>query len=136
MKTVLKTLKQTVRINAKPSQIYEALTNPEIHSQFTQNLAENTDKLGAFSTYGGYSSGKNLELVKDKKIVQTWTCDDFPEGHYTTVTLEFKEEKQGTTLKLIQTSIPIENYEDIAAGWIEYYWKPLKVLLEPKNGLS
>lgn len=126
----MKTIKQTVIIKAKPSKVYEALTNPSLHSKFTGSKAKDTDKIGEFSTFDGYSHGKNLKLEKDKKIVQTWTSEDFPEGHYSEATFEFKENKAGTKLVFTQKNVPDENYEDISSGWEEYYWEPLKAMLE------
>ena len=67
----MKTIKQTVIIKAKPSEVYKALTNPSLHSKFTGSKAEGTDKIGNFSTFEGYSHVKNIKLEKDKKIVQT-----------------------------------------------------------------
>ncbi|MBI4283715.1 MAG: SRPBCC domain-containing protein, partial [Chloroflexi bacterium] len=70
------------------------------------------------------------ELVPDKKIVQTWRASDWPEGHYSKVIFSLKEIKGGTHLTFTQTGVPEEQYEDIAQGWRDYYWAPIKKMLE------
>jgi len=124
------TIKQTVIFKASPAQLYEAILDPAIHSKFTGAKATGSAKVGGkFTAYDGYISGVNLELVKDSKIVQEWTSTDFPEGHKTQVTFEFLPVKTGTKLKFTQTNVPGENYADIAKGWEDFYWIPLKAML-------
>lgn len=128
---IMKTIRQTVIFNASPHQLYEAILDPEIHSNFTQARATNSRKAGGkFTAYDGYISGINLELDKDKKIVQKWTSTDFPEGHFTEVAFEFKSEGKGTSLMFTQTNVPDKNYKEISKGWKDFYWKPLKKMFK------
>jgi activator of HSP90 ATPase len=130
-----KTIEQTVIIGAPPAEVYEAILDPKIHSEFTQAKAENDKKeKGKFSAYDGYISGVNLKLDKDKKIVQKWTSNDFPKGHYATVTFEFKKHNKGTELVFTQTDIPEKNCEEVAQGWKDFYWKPLKAFFKMAAG--
>jgi activator of HSP90 ATPase len=129
MKT--KTIRQIVLINASPHDLYQAILDPKLHSKFTNSKASGSMKVGGkFTAYGGYISGTNISLEKDKKIVQKWTSADFPKGHYTQVTFEFKAEGKTagkvTNLTFTQYNVPEENYEEIKQGWIDFYWKPLK----------
>ena len=81
MKT--KTIKQSVTFRAKPHDVYEALMDSDKHSRFTGGKAHISRQIGGkFSTFDGYSEGVNIELVPDKKIVQSWRAGDWPEGHY------------------------------------------------------
>lgn len=126
-----KTIKQTIIIKANPQEVYESLTDPKKHSEFTGSRATGTNKLGNFTAYDDYASGENLKLIKDKLIVQTWTCTDFPEGYYTEATFELNPIKEGQTqLTFTQKNIPSKNYKSISDGWTEFYWKPLKDYLE------
>jgi activator of HSP90 ATPase len=130
-----KSIKQKVIIEASPKRTYEAILDPKIHSEFTQAEAENDMAVGAkFSAYDGYISGVNLELKKDKKIVQKWTSNDLPEGRYTTVAFEFKKHKKGTELIFTQTDIPEKSCKEIAQGWKNFYWKPLKAFFKMTAG--
>lgn len=125
MKT--KDIHQTVAFAATPPEMYEALMDEKKHAEFTGSHAEVSRKVGGeFSVWDGSLSGKNLELVPDKKIVQSWRADDWPKGCYSTVTFEFTESKDGTKLNFTQIGIPDEFYKDIKEGWYTYYWEPLK----------
>ena len=126
-----KTVKQTVTFKASPHEVYEALMDSKKHAKFTGDKATISRKVGGkFSTFDGYSEGINLELIPDRKIVQTWRASDWPEGHYSKVTFSFKEIPGGTRLTFIQTDVPAKQYDDIAQGWRDYYWAPMKEMLE------
>ena len=129
MKT--KTIKQSIIIKANSHDIYEALMDSEKHAQFTGDKADISREVGGrFTAFGGYSEGVNIELIQDKKIVQTWRASDWLEGHYSRVTISLKEIENGTQLTFTQTGVLDEQHADISQGWWDYYWKPMKEMLE------
>jgi activator of HSP90 ATPase len=129
MKT--KTIKQKVRFQATPHEVYEALMDSERHSEFTGSKAEISREVGGrFSAYDGWIEGKNLVLEPDKKIVQTWRGEDWPAGFYSTATFELSGVEAGTELLFTQTGVPVEHFSDIDKGWVEHYWTPMKKILE------
>ena len=129
-----KTIRQTARFNANPEDIYKALMNSIIHSKFSGGKAIISNKVGGnFSVYDGYCSGKNLELVPSQKIVQLWRASDWAEGHFSTATFTFVKTKKGTKLSFVQTGVPVEHYEEIKKGWIDYYWTPIHLMFEAKK---
>jgi activator of HSP90 ATPase len=126
-----KTVKQTVTFKANHHDVYEALMDSKKHAKFTGDKASISRKIGGkFSVFDGYSEGTNIELVPDTKIVQNWRANDWPEGHYSEVTYSFKEIPGGTRLTFIQTGVPAAQYDDISQGWRDYYWAPMKEMLE------
>ena len=126
-----KIVKQTATFKASPHEVYEALMDSKKHAKFTGDKATISRKIGGkFSTFDGYSEGINLELIPDNKIVQTWRASDWPEGHYSKVTFSFKEIPGGTRLTFTQTGVPAKQYDDISQGWRDYYWAPMKEMLE------
>jgi activator of HSP90 ATPase len=129
MKT--KTIYQTVSIKATPHEVYETLMDSKKHAELVGAEARINKKVGSkFSIYGGEIEGVNLELVPDTKIVQSWRYSDWPEGHYSKATFLLEESKGGTKLTFTQTEVPEELYEDVAQGWKDYYWQPMKETLE------
>lgn len=129
MKT--KTIKQQVTIKVKPNDVYEALMDSKKHSKFTGGKASISRKVGGkISVYGDYIDGVNLELIPGKKIVQSWRGNDWHQGHYSKATFSFKTVKSGTKLTFTQSGVPDDQYEPIKQGWIDYYWKPMKEMLE------
>jgi activator of HSP90 ATPase len=119
---------QTVFISATPEEVYDALLVAKKHAAFTGSPATASAKKGAeFTAWDGYIRGKNLELVKGKKIVQEWETTEWPEG-YPRSRLEFTltPKKGGTELKMVHSKVPAEQVESYRSGWPESYWEPLK----------
>ena len=123
----MKKIKQTITFKAKPSEVYEALMDSKKHSEFTGDKAKISNKVhGKFKAYGDYIEGENLELVKNKKIVQKWRGSGWENGHYSKVTYELKKVKNGTRLTFTQTDVPDKEYKSINKGWKEHYWNKMK----------
>lgn len=51
-----------------------------------------------------------------------------------TMTLEDKEDR--TSLKLLQTGVPIGEKDQVTSGWNSYYWNPIKQSFGFGSGLS
>lgn len=65
-----KTIRQTALFGAAPHEVYELLMDSKLHSEFTGEKASVSRKVGGtVKAYGSWIEAKNLELVKDKKIV-------------------------------------------------------------------
>lgn len=132
MKT--KTIRQTVTFKASPHAVYEALMDSRKHARFTGAKARISRKVkGRFTAYDGYIEGVHLNLVPDKKIVQSWRGSDWPEGHFSRATFLLKKTKSGVRLTFTQSRVPVQHYRDISQGWRDYYWKPIKEMLGEEN---
>jgi activator of HSP90 ATPase len=126
-----KSIRQSVTIKASPHAVYEALMDPKKHGDFTGGEAKISRKVGGkFSISGGDIQGENLELVPDQKIVQSWRYSDWEPGVYSRATFALKAVGDKTKLTFTQSGVPDEHYEDIKQGWIDYYWGPIKEMLE------
>ena len=128
MKTNVVTIKQKVIILASPDEVYEALVDPKKHSEFTGAKATGKAKVdGKFTAWDGYSFGKYLAIEKGKRILQEWQTTDWPEGYPPSkLELTLQETPKGTELTMIHSDVPAEQDKELADGWIEYYWNPLK----------
>jgi len=128
-----KSIEQEIIIKSSPHEIYEAFMDSKKHSKFTESKAKVSREIGgSFSIFESSLSGKNVELIQDKKIVQTWRGDgeSWPKGYYSTITLILEPIDQGTLIKFTQIDIPEASYESVKEGWDTYYWEPLKEMLE------
>jgi len=124
-------IQQTVTFKAAPHAVYEALMDSAKHAAFTGEAADISREVGgAFSAYGGYIRGKNLKLIPDKEIVQSWRAVDWPEGHFSTITFILLPIPGGTRLNFTHIDVPDGTEEEFAQGWIDNYWTPMKKLLE------
>lgn len=129
----LRTIRQSVFFQASPHAVYEALMDAKRHAKFSGSKAVVSRRVGgAFSVWGGWCSGKNLELVPDRKIVQAWRADmdGWPEGHFSKVSFIFKPSKNGTWLSFVHSGIPSQSAAELSQGWKDNYWEPMKKLLE------
>jgi activator of HSP90 ATPase len=129
------TIEQTVFFEAVPDEIYDSLLDPRKHSEFTGSPATTSAKDGAaFMAWEGYVAGKNLELMKGKKIVQEWKTTEWPDG-YPASRLEFTliAKKGGTELKMVHSKVPEEQVASYAGGWKSAYWDPLKAYLAKRT---
>jgi len=113
-----------------PHEVYEILMDSKKHSKLTGDKAKISREVGGkFSTFGDYAGGVNLELIPDKKIVQSWRASDWPEDHFSKITFILKSAKGGTKLTFTQTGTPDEYFDSIKQGWEDYYWTPMKEML-------
>ncbi len=135
MKIETTTLKQKVIIPASPDEVYQAFIDPKKHTAFTGSKATGIAKVGGkFTTWDGYSFGKFLEFEPGKCLVQEWQTTDWPEGYPPSkFVLTFKAVPEGTEVTMVQSDVPKEQEEDLAEGWVEFYWNPLKEYFQKKK---
>jgi activator of HSP90 ATPase len=127
-------IEQTVFFQAAPQDIYDALLDPKKHSAFTGSPAATSSRKGAtFTAWEGYIIGKNLELVKGKKIVQDWKTTEFPEEYpFSRLELTLTAKRGGTELKMVHSKVPAEQVASYTSGWKSSYWGPLKAYIAKK----
>ena len=126
-----KSIKQKISFKVSASTVYDALMDSKKHSAFTGAGAKISRKVGgAFSAFDGYATGKNLKLIEDKKIVQSWHASDWEKDQMSEVTFLLSESKSGCTLTFTHKNVPAKHYSSIKQGWIDFYWKPMKKMFE------
>jgi activator of HSP90 ATPase len=84
---------------------------------------------GAFTLFGGYITGRQVELVQDVLIVQAWRAGGWDPGIYSIAKFELVEQGSGTKLIFDHTGFPEGEAESLASGWKAHYWDPLDKLL-------
>lgn len=114
-----------------PHDVYETLLDARRQATFTGGEALISRRVGGmFTTFDGWASGRQIELVPDRKIVQTWRSEDWPSGTTSTCTYELRSVPTGTELRFRQTDVPSSLRASIAKGWAEYYWRPMQALFD------
>lgn len=125
-------IRQNVIIKATPGAVYRALIESKRHAAFTGARAVLSGKVGgAFTCYDGYITGRNLDLVPGKRIVQAWRAKGWPAGVYSVASFVLSGKAGGRTkLSFTHVGVPRASVKSITGGWRTYYWKPLKAYLE------
>ena len=120
----MKDYKKYYNIPASPDEVYAALTNPVSLQLMTGEKAEmSTEPDSEFSLWDGSIVGKNLEFEENKRIIQQWYFGE--ESEDSIVTIKLHPDKSGTSLELIHTNIPDEDFDDIVEGWNQSYMASL-----------
>lgn len=126
----MKTFKKTFKINAEPSDVYAALTNPYTIELWTGYPAQMSTEPGSeFSLWEGDITGKNIEFVQDRKVVQEWYFGDQPEKSVVTITIT--PDRENTQLTVEHSNIPDDEFSDITEGWKEYYIGAITTFFNP-----
>ena len=129
--------------SASPNRVYDALTQA---AQFDKVVkasaaAKSGMALGnkptqvspepgsAFFLYGGYISGRQIELVPNQRIVQAWRSGSWNPGNYSIAKFELVGEGAGTKIVFDHLGFPVGQAEHLAAGWKSNYWEPLEKFL-------
>ena len=124
-----------IEFTANPQRVYEALLDSKQFSAFTGAPAQiDGNEGGAFSCFGGVITGRNVELIPNKRIVQAWRVKIWPEGVYSIVLFELQATGSGTRLMMTHDGFPAGmrahlNGEMGQGGWHRQYWEPLQKYL-------
>jgi activator of HSP90 ATPase len=110
--------------------VYRAILDSKEFAKVTGNPAEiDPEEGGAFSCFGGYITGRHVELIPNKRIVQAWRSKSWPAGHYSIVIFDLTADGLKTKLVFDQGGAPEDEIAHLEKGWGEKYWEPLKKYL-------
>lgn len=70
-------------------------------------------------------TGRQIELVPGKRIVQAWRAGSWPDGDYSIVRFEFAPEGAGTRVVFDQSGYPEAEHDHLEGGWRKMYWERL-----------
>lgn len=127
-----KTIVQDVLFkNTLPKDLYGIYMDADKHSKATGAPTEITDKEGsAFSAHSGYITGRNLQLVKNRLIVQTWRAQNWNSDDIDSTFIIYLEQKGADTiLHAIHANVPDNAFDALDSGWHKMYWEPFKLFL-------
>ena len=126
-----RTLFQAVRLNAPPAQLYAQYLNPRAHRAITGARAKVSAKKGAaFSAFGGAYTGRILQLVPKRLIVQSWRASHWNRDDLDSILiLSFHAEGRGGRIELVHVNVPEHDLAGVSEGWHIYYWIPWRSYL-------
>lgn len=134
---------QVARLKASRERVYAALTEAALFQQVMlrsgaarggramdkQPAQIARDVGGSFTLFGGYITGRHLELVPNQRIVQAWRAGSWEPGEFSIVRFDLQADGAGTRIVFDHAGYPAGQTQHLAAGWIENYWEPLEKVL-------
>ena len=126
----MKTFKKTFRIFAEASDVYAALTNPHTIELWSGYPAHMSEEPGSeFSLWEGDICGRNIEFIKDRRIIQEWYFGDHEQKSL--VKIDIKPQGVYSSVNVEHTNIPDDDFENISNGWHEYYISAINQFFNP-----
>jgi activator of HSP90 ATPase len=133
-------IRQTPQFRARRARVYRALMSADQFDRVTQlsgvmqssarpsmQAATTISPLegGAFALFGGYITGRHIELVPDTRIVQAWRVGSWEPGVFSIARFQLVDHDGGTRIIFDHTGFPTGRGEHLASGWHQHYWEPL-----------
>ncbi len=103
------------------------------HTASTGMPAKISRKVGGkWSAFGGMILGRNLELVPNCMIVQTWRSAEWKKADLDSILIVRFEKSAsgGATVELTHVGVPEYDQKGVTNGWVKYYWEPWKKYLK------
>ena len=127
-----KIIRQSVTLPAPPSALYDQYLDRKRHSKIIDAAVTIGRKPGAaFSAWDKSITGRILQLVPGRLIVQSWRTDDWNKSDVdSTLILSFSTERRGGRIDMIHANVPDRHAASISDGWRNFYWKPWREYLK------
>lgn len=122
-------IKRTYEITAPIEKVWWALTTAKGGEAWGAGPVKfDLQEGGEFSYWGGDIHGVNTKVITNKLLEQDWYGHDHPEEKYRAV-FELEPRGNGTLVHLTYSGNIYDEQRDIQ-DWDEYYFQPIKKLLE------
>ncbi len=123
---------QTVTFKASPEELFSTYLDSKKHGAVIGDKVSVSRKVGAaFSAFDGSLRGRNLVIVPNRLIVQSWRAETWKKSDPDSLLiLLFSKMGGGSQIELIHMDVPGHTYQTIKNGWPKHYWKPWKVYLK------
>ncbi|XP_048792590.1 activator of 90 kDa heat shock protein ATPase homolog 2-like [Lagopus muta] len=127
----------TVRIlmreifSSPADELYSIFTTKELVQKFSKCPAViEAEKGGKLLMFDGCISGEYTELVPGQRLVLKWRCRNWPDEHYATVALNFKDMAAETELQVECKGVPVSNEDSTRQWWKKQYFEEIHNLLQ------
>jgi activator of HSP90 ATPase len=134
---------QELLFDAGPQRVYDALTSGKSFDAITR-LSDGDARLkaagakptaidgevgGTFTLFGGYVTGRNLEMLPAERLVQAWRAGSWKAGAFSIAAFSFVKAGTRTRLLFDHRGFPDGEGASLAQGWHLHYWGPLTTFL-------
>jgi activator of HSP90 ATPase len=136
-------IRQEVTFDAGPQRVYQALTSTKDFDMITRlsdgaallnaagakPTAISTELGGPFMLFGGYITGRHLEMLPNERLVQAWRAGSWKAGGFSIAAFYLSAQGGKTKLYFEHRGFPDGNGASLAHGWHLHYWEPLAKFL-------
>ncbi|XP_069706295.1 activator of 90 kDa heat shock protein ATPase homolog 2-like [Phaenicophaeus curvirostris] len=118
--------------------LYRIFTTKDLVQKFSKCPAViEAEKGGKLQMFDGCVSGEYAELVPSQRIVLKWRCRNWPDEHYATVALHFKDMAAHTEVQLECKGVPVSNEDSTRQCWKKQYFEEIRILLQqPQDSME
>ena len=126
-----KTVKQSVTLPATAKELHAMYLSPRTHAAITGHKVAISARPGSkFSAFGGALSGRMLQTLPGRLIVQAWRSSAFHKSDVdSTLILRFTPKGRSGRIDLMHVNVPDHDYRGVNNGWKSYYWQPWRKYL-------
>ena len=108
------------------AEIYKIFTSKDLIAAFTRSsptVFEGSQAGGKFALFGGGVTGEYVSLKEPTQIVQKWRLAQWPQGHFSTLTLDFDQDNVNsvTNMRVKWDGVPVGEEDTTKSKWGEYY---------------
>lgn len=124
----MRTIVQSIEYQRTTSdELFALYTDSNTHGKLIGAKVSVSPRTGdQFSAFDGAVTGKNLLMVPDRLIVQSWRGNAWEEHDTDSIlVLAFEDVENGARIHMTHANVP----EQFIDRWSELYWEPLKSML-------
>ena len=127
--------KLSCTLPASPAAVDDAWLDSRRHCAMTGAPAKIGGRVGEpCAAWDSYITGKTLELVPGRRIVQSWRTSDFGEADPdSTIAVDLEPTKTGTRLTLTHSGVPEGQTDYENGGWRDFYFSPMQAYFAREN---
>jgi activator of HSP90 ATPase len=125
------TVTDSTEFRTTAAELYQTFVDPQRIAAFTRSAPlkfEGAISGGKFELFGGNVSGEYVELQEPTKIVQRWRLAQWPQGHFSTLSIKFEQNNVDsvTVMRVDWSGVPIGQEDVTKRNWGEYYVRSIK----------
>jgi|SRR5579862_7804403 len=121
--------------NATPAVLYALFMDSAKHSAATGAPAKISPKVGGkWSAFGGMILGRNLYLVPNLMIVQSWRSSAWEKSDPDSILIvRFEASPGGAAAYLAHVGVPEHDHDGVTQGWKKFYWDQWRTYLKARK---
>ncbi len=131
-------IQQRVEFAVSPASLFRLYLDSRQHSAATHARAVVSKRVGGrFSAFDGTITGRMLQIVPNRLIVQSWRAKHWKRTDLDSIlVLAFGKTERGARIDLVHVNVPEHDHDGVTNGWETYYWKPWRAYLDQGTGRS